>query len=67
MSAATHEVANPTKVTTPTEREFRTERVFDAPRDLVFRAWTEKEHLAKWFGLLAKAVFGAPPFEVSYF
>jgi uncharacterized protein YndB with AHSA1/START domain len=23
-------------------------RVFDAPVDLVWRAWTEKEHLAKW-------------------
>jgi uncharacterized protein YndB with AHSA1/START domain len=25
-------------------------RVFDAPRALVFRAWTEPEHLARWFG-----------------
>lgn len=25
-------------------------RVFDAPRELVFRAWTEKEHLPRWFG-----------------
>src|SRR5882757_7578214 len=25
-------------------------RVFDAPRDLVFRAWTEPDHVAKWFG-----------------
>lgn len=24
-------------------------RVFDAPRDLVWRAWTEREHLLKWF------------------
>lgn len=25
-------------------------RVFDAPRELVFRAWTEPEHFARWFG-----------------
>jgi uncharacterized protein YndB with AHSA1/START domain len=28
---------------------FVTSRTFDAPRDLVFRAWTEKEHLMQWF------------------
>ena len=25
-------------------------RVFDAPRSLVFKAWTEPEHLARWWG-----------------
>ncbi len=25
-------------------------RVFDAPRDLVFKAWTEPERFAAWFG-----------------
>ncbi len=25
-------------------------REFDAPRDLVWRAWTEREHFARWFG-----------------
>jgi uncharacterized protein YndB with AHSA1/START domain len=25
-------------------------RVFDAPRRLVWKAWTEPQHLAKWFG-----------------
>lgn len=25
-------------------------RVFDAPRDLVWKAWTDPEHLRKWFG-----------------
>jgi uncharacterized protein YndB with AHSA1/START domain len=32
------------------ERETVLSRVFDAPRELVFRAWTEKEHLPRWFG-----------------
>jgi uncharacterized protein YndB with AHSA1/START domain len=29
---------------------FTFSREFDAPRELVFRAWTEKEHLIQWFG-----------------
>ena len=32
------------------EREIVLSRVLDAPRDLVYRAWTEAEHFAKWFG-----------------
>jgi uncharacterized protein YndB with AHSA1/START domain len=32
------------------EREIVITRVFDAPRDLVFDAWTQKEHLSKWWG-----------------
>jgi uncharacterized protein YndB with AHSA1/START domain len=30
--------------------EFSISRVFDAPRDLVFKAWTESERLALWWG-----------------
>jgi uncharacterized protein YndB with AHSA1/START domain len=26
------------------------ERIFDAPRELVFRCWTEPEHFARWIG-----------------
>ena len=25
-------------------------RTFDAPRGLVFKAWTDREHLARWWG-----------------
>ncbi|HKI98807.1 MAG TPA: SRPBCC family protein [bacterium] len=38
------------RVTTPSDREIRTERTFDAPRDLVWRAFTEPELLARWWG-----------------
>jgi uncharacterized protein YndB with AHSA1/START domain len=34
----------------PEERELVITRVFDAPRDLVFEAWTEPEHLRRWWG-----------------
>jgi uncharacterized protein YndB with AHSA1/START domain len=32
------------------DREIVLSKVFDAPRELVFRAWTEREHFARWFG-----------------
>jgi len=32
------------------ERALTLTRVFDAPRDLVWRAWTDPRHLAQWFG-----------------
>jgi uncharacterized protein YndB with AHSA1/START domain len=31
-------------------KEFTITRVFDAPRELVFKAQTEAEHLSKWWG-----------------
>lgn len=36
----------------PSEREVVLARVFDAPRDLVFRLWTEPAHMARWWGPL---------------
>ena len=38
------------QVTTPTDREIVLTRVFDAPRDLVWEAFTQPELLKKWFG-----------------
>ena len=32
------------------EFEFVISRVFDAPRDLVWKAWTEPDRLLKWWG-----------------
>jgi uncharacterized protein YndB with AHSA1/START domain len=31
-------------------REVTIRRIFDAPRDLVWKAWTEPEHFQHWFG-----------------
>jgi uncharacterized protein YndB with AHSA1/START domain len=37
-------------VTTPTDREIVLRRAFDAPRPLVFEAWTTPELLMRWYG-----------------
>ena len=34
----------------PAERILTITRVFDAPRALVFKVWTQPEHLAHWWG-----------------
>jgi uncharacterized protein YndB with AHSA1/START domain len=39
------------KVTTPSDREISMIRVFNAPRDLVFDAWTKPELLKRWLGV----------------
>jgi len=36
--------------TTPTDRELRIERIFDAPRPRVWRAMTEPELVKQWWG-----------------
>jgi uncharacterized protein YndB with AHSA1/START domain len=38
------------KVTTPSDREIRTERIFAAPRERVWKAMTEPELVAQWWG-----------------
>src|SRR5437588_8927848 len=38
------------KVTTPSDREIVLTRVFDAPRNLVFDAFSKPELLKRWFG-----------------
>ncbi len=32
------------------ERELTTIRIFNAPREFVFKAWTDPKHVAKWWG-----------------
>jgi uncharacterized protein YndB with AHSA1/START domain len=48
MSPAANE--NKAKITTPTDREIRTERIFNAPRERVWKAFTNPELVAQWWG-----------------
>ena len=34
----------------PAERELTITRVLDAPRSLVFKVWTQPEHMVRWLG-----------------
>jgi uncharacterized protein YndB with AHSA1/START domain len=43
-------------VTTPTERSIHIERIFNAPRDRVWRAFTEPDLIAQWWGRGNKVV-----------
>src|SRR5713101_9902550 len=45
MSLEEHRSAEPLSA-----REIVTTRVFTAPRERVFRAWTDPEHLVRWWG-----------------
>jgi len=47
------------QVSTPSDRELAMTRVFDAPRSMVFDAWTKPELLKRWLG-----VFGSWTFAV---
>ncbi|HTW63871.1 MAG TPA: SRPBCC domain-containing protein [Bryobacteraceae bacterium] len=41
---------HPLVVRTQGDREIVLTRVFDAPRDLVFEAWTKPQHVVHWYG-----------------
>src|SRR5216684_8158499 len=45
-----------TTLTLPSDREILIERVFDAPRRLLFDALTRCEHVAQWYGPRAMAL-----------
>lgn len=47
MAASTRNVNAGTETA---DRELVFTRVFDAPRELVFQAWTDPQHLAQWWG-----------------
>jgi uncharacterized protein YndB with AHSA1/START domain len=49
MSSAKPTVAERAPADT-SNREIVVTRVFDAPRALVFKAWTDPQHLAQWWG-----------------
>jgi uncharacterized protein YndB with AHSA1/START domain len=50
MSRCLKERAAASAVSTPSDREIRTERVFNASRNRVWRAFTDPELLKQWWG-----------------
>lgn len=50
MNAPQNPGARTAIVTTPHEREIRVERIFDAPRERVWEAYTNPELIAQWWG-----------------
>lgn len=50
MSTTVRQFSNPAKVTTPSDREIRIERIFNAPRSLVWKAVTTPDMVAQWWG-----------------
>ena len=52
-------------VTTPSDREIRMTRLFDAPRHLVFEAMTKPEHIKRWWGQLGEG-YSVPVCEVDF-
>jgi uncharacterized protein YndB with AHSA1/START domain len=45
------------------ENELSITRIFDAPRELVWQAWTEPEHFKRWWGL---KTFTCPVCEMDF-
>ena len=50
MSTSERTPTNEFLIATPTDREVRIERVFNAPRDRVWRAFTDPQLVAQWWG-----------------
>jgi uncharacterized protein YndB with AHSA1/START domain len=52
------------KATTPSAREIRLTRLFDAPRALIFEAMSKPEHIKRWWGCLGEG-YSVPVCEVD--
>lgn len=51
MATDQQEATRKAVVTTPSELEIVSERIFDAPRERVFAAWTDADLVPRWWGL----------------
>jgi uncharacterized protein YndB with AHSA1/START domain len=51
-------------VTTPSDQEIRLTRLFNAPRQLVFDAMTQPEHVRQWWGRLGEG-YSVPVCEID--
>src|SRR5579862_8390387 len=47
MSVSSAKTSSPASTA---DREILATRIFDAPRELVFEAWTDPKHVAQWWG-----------------
>jgi len=56
-------VATTTNPQETTEQALVIERTFDAPRELVWKAWTEPEHAMRWWGPKG---FTSPACEIDF-
>jgi uncharacterized protein YndB with AHSA1/START domain len=52
------------KVSTPSDREIRLTRLFDAPRALVWEAMSKPEHIRRWWGCIGDG-YSVPVCEVD--
>jgi uncharacterized protein YndB with AHSA1/START domain len=50
MSAQNAKISDAAQSAQSTKWDLVMTRVFDAPRELVFKVWTETKHLAQWWG-----------------
>jgi uncharacterized protein YndB with AHSA1/START domain len=50
MTQSTTQRTPSSNITKPSDRELRLERIFDAPRDEVWQAYTDPELVAQWWG-----------------
>ncbi|MEO7190433.1 MAG: SRPBCC family protein [Vicinamibacterales bacterium] len=64
MTASTTSNSDTFTVTTPSDREIRMTRLFDAPRDSMFAAMTRPEHITRWWGRLGEG-YSVPVCEVD--
>jgi uncharacterized protein YndB with AHSA1/START domain len=55
--------AGTVKVATPTDKEVVITRVFDAPRKLIFEAWTTPKYVQRW--LLGPEGWSMPVCEID--
>lgn len=53
------------QVTTPSDREIRMTRLFDAPMHLVLEAMTKPEHVKQWWGRLGEG-YSVPVCEIDF-
>jgi uncharacterized protein YndB with AHSA1/START domain len=51
-------------ITTPSDREVRMTRLFDAPRHVVFEAMTRPEHVKQWWGCINEG-YSMPVCEID--